>query len=189
MFHKKQTGKLAEKDEREEQPSKLRTTPEPIVEEPASPEIPKRGISAVIEEAEHFDDIEEKHKPKTPQTEEPPKAKPGRGKTLEIQEIEDVDNDLPKSPEIDDVQVKFKKARPAVTEEIEEVTLSKAPEEAEASIKVPQKGKPATLDSAEDEETIRKYEIQTDQSDSPKKNQGVEEGAKAKTAPQGITHF
>lgn len=161
----------------------MKATPEPIVEEPASPEIPKRGVSAVIEEAEeHFD---EEHKPTTPQIEEPPK--PGRGRTLEIQEIEDVDNDLPKSPEVEDVRMKFKKPQPAISEVIEEVTLNKAPEEAEASVKVPTKGKPATLDSAEDEETVRKYEIQTGQS-KPAEKPDEEELPKAKKAPEGITH-
>lgn len=157
----------------------MKGTPEPIVEEPASPEIPKRGVSAVIEEAEHFDE-----EAKTPQIEEPPK--PGRGRTLEIQEIEDVD-DLPKSPEVEDVRMKFKKPQPAISEVIEEVTLNKAPEEAEASVKVPTKGKPATLDSAEDEETIRKYEIQTGQS-KPAGKPEEEELPKAKKAPEGITH-
>lgn len=158
-------------------------SPEPIIEEPSSPKLPRKGIAAIIEEAEHFDDQDESSKPKTPITEEVPKRKPSRAKTLEIQEIEQVDNDLakngqsPKSPEVDNVQVKFKKGKPAVTEEAEVVEISKkepsAPvtEDAEASVKVPKKGKPATLDSAEAEETITKYEIQTDAPET-KKSQG-----------------
>ncbi|XP_066256138.1 obscurin isoform X9 [Euwallacea similis] len=181
---RKQQGKLSEKGEIEKKKSDVQKSPEPIIEEPTSPKIPKKAISAIIEEAEHFDDIDDSHKPKIPLQKESSTAKPARAKTLEIQEIEEVDNDdfgekkILKSPEVEDVQVKFKRGKPAVSEEVEEVKISRkesspVTEEADASIKIPKKAKVATLDEATAEKTIRKYEIQTDQEE-PKRGRGQE---------------
>ncbi|XP_066148174.1 obscurin isoform X4 [Euwallacea fornicatus] len=179
---RRQQGKLSEKGEIEKKKSDVQKSPEPIIEEPSSPKIPKKAISAIIEEAEHFDDIDDAHKPKTPLSAEPPKAKPARAKALEIQEIEEVDNDdfdekkVTKSPEVEDVQVKFKRGKPAVSEDAEEVKISRkgsSPEGADASIKIPKKAKAPTSDEAAAEETIRRYEIRTDQEE-PKRGRGRE---------------
>ncbi|XP_050295068.1 obscurin-like isoform X13 [Anthonomus grandis grandis] len=177
----KQQGKLAEKGIIEEKRAAVQKTPEPIIEEPSSPQLNQKGIAAIVEEAEFFDELDEAHKAKTAITRDLPKRKSSRAQTLEIQEIEEINVDekkpVPKSPEVEDVQVKLKKAKSAVTEEIEEVTVNKkAPdtpitEEADASLKMPKKARQATIESAEDEETITKYEVKTD-NEEPKIRKG-----------------
>ncbi|KAL1518226.1 hypothetical protein ABEB36_001883 [Hypothenemus hampei] len=143
----KRQGKLAEKDFLPEKTSDLQHSPEPIVEEPLSPKLPKNAIEAIIEEAEDLDL-------------EPP---------------------VPKSPEVEEVvQAKFRKAKPAVLEEVDEVEITcpkknfqkEDGDEVEANVKVPKRGREATIDSAEAMETITKYEIQKDMMDEPKKEAG-----------------
>ncbi|CAG9815908.1 unnamed protein product, partial [Phaedon cochleariae] len=65
---------------------------EPIIEEPESPNVYKRGTSAIIEEAEHVE-IEETFPPRK-QAEEtvPLKPKPKRGKSVQIEEIDIIEN-------------------------------------------------------------------------------------------------
>ncbi|KAF7281172.1 hypothetical protein GWI33_005044 [Rhynchophorus ferrugineus] len=163
----------------EQKESTLQKSPEPIVEEPGSPLLPKkRGTYAIIEEAEHVDSSDESHKPKTPTTEDLPKRKSSRARTLEIEEIietEQIEPSSPKSPEVENVQVQFRRGRAAKTESIHEeepeVTQVKTPEVTEVDAKVKIQSKPIELtkDEADVEETITKYEIQDNDADLPRR--------------------
>ncbi|XP_076264324.1 obscurin isoform X26 [Rhynchophorus ferrugineus] len=163
----------------EQKESTLQKSPEPIVEEPGSPLLPKkRGTYAIIEEAEHVDSLDESHKPKTPTTEDLPKRKSSRARTLEIEEIietEQIEPSSPKSPEVENVQVQFRRGRAAKTESIHEeepeVTQVKTPEVTEVDAKVKIQSKPIELtkDEADVEETITKYEIQDNDADLPRR--------------------
>ncbi|XP_060519331.1 obscurin isoform X9 [Cylas formicarius] len=195
-------------------------SPEPIVEEPASPQPPKRGTAAIIEEAVYNEDFEESSRSKSIKTQELGRRKSYRAKTVEIEEIETVENvvasgdrmhaevgelntdkqrrkgiaatketieiqeeNSPKSPEPLEVQVKLRRGISAKKESIEEIE-EEAPKilqeiTADADIKL-KKPVTAMIGSADDEETITKYAVVADntQSRSSKSAKGTLEEVK-----------
>lgn len=97
LDHFTQSGTLAEKGEIEEKRFKS-ATPEPIIEEPQSPKILQRGCSNIFEESESVE-AEEETKPKKYVEENVLKTKPKRGRSLQIEEIEDETPDIDRTPQ------------------------------------------------------------------------------------------
>ncbi|RZB39359.1 muscle M-line assembly protein unc-89-like [Asbolus verrucosus] len=113
-------GTLAEKVEIEEKQIR-NITPEPIIEEPLSPNMVQRGHSDIIEESELVE-ADESNKPQHFTEEEVPKAKSKRAKSVQIEEIEEnvQITDEPKTPvETEIPKRKASKATAATKEEAE----------------------------------------------------------------------
>ncbi|XP_068917949.1 obscurin isoform X4 [Tenebrio molitor] len=113
-------GALAEKVEIEEREG-VRVTPEPIVEEPPSPNVLQRGHSDILEESELVEN-DEASKVQHFAEEEVPKAKSKRAKSIQIEEIEENEQfpDEPKTPvETELPKRKASKATAATQEEME----------------------------------------------------------------------
>ena len=114
-------GTIAEKVQIEEK-QVTRVTPEPIIEEPLSPNLLQRVHSDILEESEIVEN-EEATKPQRFTEEEVPKPKSKRAKSIQIEEIEENDQfpDEPKTPV--ETEIPKRKASRAMSATQEDIQL------------------------------------------------------------------
>ncbi|XP_044269472.1 obscurin isoform X2 [Tribolium madens] len=146
-------GTIAEKIDIEEKQIK-HSTPEPIIEEPLSPQI-QRGHSDILEESE-FVENDEIEKVQHIKEEDLPKVKSKRAKSIQIEEIQE--NELssePKTPvETEVPKRKASKAQAATVEEVEIVeSLNEKPQQLQES----------KLKRQESQKGAREYEEEQDE--------------------------
>ncbi|KYB28579.1 Muscle M-line assembly protein unc-89-like Protein [Tribolium castaneum] len=146
-------GTIAEKIDIEEKQIK-HSTPEPIIEEPLSPNI-QRGHSDILEESE-FVENDETDKVQHMKEEDLPKVKSKRAKSIHIEEIEE--NELssePKTPiETEVPKRKASKAQAATVEELEII---------ETLNETPQQLKESKFERQESQKGVREYEEEQDE--------------------------
>nr|CAH7742459.1 unnamed protein product [Callosobruchus chinensis] len=148
-------------------------TPEPIIEEPDSPHVFRRASLAIIEEPEYAEADEELQSGKKVEETNMEQRKSKRGKSVQIEEIEEVEQHVaPKKPVEDnfgnDDSTVPQKGRKATIEEADHIEYDEDARKGKKALdnniddndkSVPMKGKEATIEEAElieqDEEARR----------------------------------
>ncbi|CAH1967601.1 unnamed protein product [Acanthoscelides obtectus] len=167
-------------------------TPEPIVEEPDSPQVFRKASSAIIEEAEFVEAGEELQSEKKIEETILERRKSKRGKSVHIEEIEEVEQESESKKPVydepgDNEKASPRKGRRATIEEADHVELDegktkgKKPQEkdVDSDEAVPKRGKEATIEEAdliEQDEATQKGEKPVgnnrDDSDKPTQKKG-----------------
>lgn len=148
-----QLGTLIEKIEIEEKQIK-HSTPEPIIEEPLSPNI-QRGHSDILEGSE-FIENDQAEKVQHFKEEELPKVKSKRAKSIQIEEIQENEPDShePKTPvETEIPKRRASKAQAATIEEIVESQIEETPKEIKES----------KIDRQESQKGVKNYTEEDDE--------------------------
>lgn len=161
-------------------------SPEPIVEEPPSPQVCRRASSTIIEEIEQVDVDEDAHKPRDVEETVLEKKKPKRGLSVQIEEVETVESkpDTPASAQEEELPRPLLKKGVSATKEdidvIEDEDLQKTPKtpvetDLDANKKL-KRGTSATVESAdliEEEKEEPQTPVETDVDSSRQLKRGI----------------
>lgn len=130
------------------------SSPEPLIEEPASPGLPEQAKTVSREIAEIIE-IDDQSLESEPKIEEPPKRKPGRGKSVQFDIIEEEQKSEPVTPVSEELPKKIpQRGRSASREEadlieIKQLDNAKTPTEADLPKTERQNSIQATIEEAE----------------------------------------
>lgn len=148
-----QLGTTNEKETKEEVKLDI-SSPEPLIEEPASPGLPEQ-TKTVIRAIAEIIEIDDQSLESEPKIEEPPKRKPGRGKSVQFDIIEEEQKSEPVTPVSEELPKKIpQRGRSASREEadlieIKEPDIAKTPTEADLPKAERQNTIQATIEEAE----------------------------------------